>query len=82
MLWIGGGFGRELVVIWQPVQLEREITIGARACVADHLSASHRNDSRYPVGSHYFTTLLSWHPAGGKHDESYWLYKQTYMVIG
>lgn len=32
----------EVVVVWQPVQLEREITIGARAWVVEHLSASHR----------------------------------------
>lgn len=56
MLWIGGGLRREVVVIWQPVQLEREITIGARAWVVEHLSASHRNDSHDPAGSHYFTT--------------------------
>lgn len=55
MLWIGG----ELVVIWQPVQLEREITIGARAWVVKHLSTSHHNVSHDPAGSHYFTTLGS-----------------------
>lgn len=59
MLWIGGGLGREVVVIWQPVQLEREITTGARAWVVEHLSTSHRNDSRDPAGSHYFTTPVS-----------------------
>lgn len=59
MLWIGGGLGREVVVIWQPVQLEREITTGARAWVVEHLSTSHRNDSHDPGGSHYFTTPVS-----------------------
>lgn len=66
MLWIGAGVGRggvrmvrEIVVIWQPVQLEREITTGARAWMVEHLSTSHRNDSHNPVGSHYFATLDS-----------------------
>lgn len=59
MLWIGGGLGREVVVIWQPVQLEREITTGARAWVVEHLSTSHCNDSHIPAGSHHFTTLAS-----------------------
>lgn len=47
------------VVIWQPVQLEREITIGARAWVVEHLSNSHQNDSHDPAGSHYFTSPVS-----------------------
>lgn len=51
--------GRGIVVIWQPVRLEREITTGARARVVEHLSSSHRNDSHDPAGSHYFTTPLS-----------------------
>lgn len=51
--------GRDVVVIWQPVQLEREIATGARAWVVEHLSTSHRNDSHDPAGSHYFTTLVS-----------------------
>ncbi len=59
MLWIGGGSGREIVFIWQPVQLEREIATGARACVVKHLSTSHRNDSHDPVGRNYFTALVS-----------------------
>lgn len=57
---MGGGLGGgEVVVIWQPVQLKREITIAARVWVVEHLSTSHCNDSHDPVGSHYFTTLAS-----------------------
>lgn len=59
MLWLGGGMCMEAVVIWQPVHLEREITIRARAWVVEHLSNSHQNDSHDPVGSHYFTSPVS-----------------------
>ncbi len=58
MLWIGGSFGREIVFIWQLVQLEREITTGASACVVEHLSTSHRNDSHDPAGRNYFTASV------------------------
>lgn len=66
--------GRGIVVIRQPVRLEREITTGARARVVEHLSCSHRNDSHDPAGSHYFTTpALSRRPDGGEDDDSYGL---------
>lgn len=59
MLWIGLGVEGELVVIWQPLQLEREMTTGARVWVVEHLSTSHRNNSHDPVGSHYYNPLFS-----------------------
>lgn len=50
---------REIVVIWQPVQLEREIITSARAWVMEHLSSSHRNESHEPAGSHFLYHFIS-----------------------
>lgn len=46
-----------VAVIWQPVQLEREMTIRARAQVEEHLSTSHHNDSQSPVEGKRAITL-------------------------
>ena len=70
MLWIGGCLCKEVIVIWQPFQLERETTAGARAWVVEHLSTSHRNDSYDPTGSYYFTSPVSEHLAVGGYDDS------------
>lgn len=74
---MGGGSCREVVVVWQPVHLEREMTIGARAWVAEHLSTSHLNDSHDPAGTLFYRSSLSLRPAGGGDDDSYGLYEHS-----